>query len=321
VQKAAREEHEKSIAQTRQDAANRKLDTPQLTGKIQDSYADQRGLLAEAGNTYQDAFTYYLSSLVYEMGGEVSDAYIDAKTVYSLNPNFLPVRRDLLRYSKALGRTEEYDQWRKAFGPDLPDTLPAGAGEVVLLYECGMAPTKEEIRISVPIPIRYHWNLVTLALPKYRLRPNPVHAATLLVGGQPVGTTQALMSVRATAVAQLWDEALGIGLRQLIRAAGRVVVTEQLRRQFGDLAFLAGLVAGYVTEQADLRSWESLPDSFQVLRVSVPAGEREMEIHLDGPGIISDRIALGDVPVQAGRVTLIDLRSIGVRGTAKYASF
>ena len=84
---------------------------------------------------------------------------------------------------------------------------------------------------------------------------------------------------------------------------------------------LLGLVAGYVTEQADLRSWESLPDNFQILRVSVPAGDREMEIHLQGPGIISDRIALGDVPVQAGRVTLINLRSMGVRGTAKYASF
>ena len=50
-------------------------------------------------------------------------------------------------------------------------------------------------------------------------------------------------------------------------------------------------------------------------------GEREMEIQLQGGGILSDRIALGPVPVQAGRITLIDLRSIGVRGTAKYAQF
>jgi hypothetical protein len=321
VQKSSREEHEKSIAQTRQDAAKQKLETPQLLGKIQESYADQRGLLAEAGNTYQNAFTYYLSSLVYEMRGETSDAYLDAKTVYSLNPNFLPVRRDLLRYSKALGRSEEYDRWRKLFGPNLPDTLPVGAGEVVVLYECGLAPTKEEIRINVPIPVKDHWNLIMLAIPKYRLQPNPVQAATLLVGGKPAGTTEALMSLRATAVEQLWDEALGIALRQLIRAAGRVVMTEQLRQQGGDAALLLGLVAGYVAEQADLRSWESLPDNFQVLRVSVPAGNPEMELCLERPGTALGRIALGNVPVQVGRVTLINLRSTGVRGTAKYASF
>jgi hypothetical protein len=46
-----------------------------------------------------------------------------------------------------------------------------------------------------------------------------------------------------------------------------------------------------------------------------------MELCLERPGTALGRIALGNVPVQVGRVTLINLRSTGVRGTAKYASF
>jgi len=318
-QKEAREEHEKSILETKREAEKRRLDTAQLMAKLQVAYADQRGPLEQAGNVYQNAFTYYLSSLIYEMHGEISEAYIDAKTVYSLNPNFLPVRRDLLRYSRQLG-VADYEDWRRQFGPVLPDALPEGEGEIVLLFECGLAPVKEEIKLSFPVPVKDHWNIVTVAIPKYRTRNNPVKAARLFADGALLGVTQPLMNVEATAMQDLWDQALGIALRQLIRASGRVLASEEAKRKGGGLLFLGVVLAGYAMEQADLRSWISLPGNLQVLRTNVPAGCHRMEIELVAAGAGS-RTSLGEVSVRAGAVTLINLRSTGVHGTATHVTY
>lgn len=315
-QKEAREAHEKAIAESQREAAGRRLDTSAIMGRLQGAYADQRALLQKAGNVYQNAFNYYLSSLVYEMHGDLSEAYIDAKTVHALNPNFLPTRRDLLRYSKAMGLADDYENWRRTFGPDLPDAPAPGQGDVIVLFECGLAPVREEIKIALPIPLNSHWTLVTIALPKYRSQYNPVDHANLVVGADTVTATQPLMDVEATAVRDLWNQAAGIAIRTLVRASSRAVAAEYARQQGGDLAFIPFLIFGYIVEQADLRCWMSLPREFQACRTSLPAGLHRMEVQLMGGGQTLGRFALGEVAVREGGFTLIRVRSTGVRGTA-----
>jgi len=319
-QKEAREEHAKRIDKTKKEATKRKLDTSAIVKKVRAQYNDQQALLKKAGNVYQNAFTYYLSAVVYELGGEIDDAYIDVKTVHALNPNFLPARRDLLRHSRKLGFLSDYEAWKEEFGADLEESLPAGHGEIVLLYQCGLAPVKEEVKFAFPIPVKKRFSMVTVAIPKYRSRPDPVHAAKLSADGNCLGTTQALMDVEATAVRDLWDQAAEIAVRQLLRAAGRVAAAEYARREMGPLAFLAVLFVSHMVEQADLRSWLTLPHDFQVLRAALPAGSHRIEMALLGGGA-SGCVSLPEVPVRAGRMTIISLRSVGNRGTANYVAF
>jgi hypothetical protein len=73
-------------------------------------------------------------------------------------------------------------------------------------------------------------------------------------------------------------------------------------------------------ENADLRSWNSLPRTLQAARVEVPAGMHSFEIKLMGSGALGS-VTLKDVPVREGRITIILLRSIGNLGTAKYVAF
>ena len=319
-QKEAREQHAKRIARTKEEAEKKKLDTSEIISKVRGAYADQRDLLKKAGNVYQNAFTYYLSALVYELNGEISDAYIDVKTVHALNPNFLPARRDLLRYSRMLGLRGDYEKWRQEFGKGLEDCIPEGHGEVVLLFQCGLAPVKEEIKVGVPVPIKEHVNIITIALPKYRSRSNPVRAARLWGGGKELGTTQTLMDVEATAVRNLWDQALAIGFRHVVRSMGRLAATEYAKRKLGGLLYVPFVLLGHAIEQADLRSWISLPRNFQALRASLPAGSHKLELELLGSGA-SRRITLADVPVREGGLTFISLRSTRNLGTAKYVVF
>ena len=319
-QKEAREEHLERIRKTRKEAEKKKLDTARILTQLQKTYADQKKLLKKAGNIYQNVFTYYLSALVYELNGEINDAYIDVKTVYSLNPNFLPARRDLLRYAAKLGFRGDYARWRREFGDDLEEAIPKGHGDLVLLYQCGMAPVKREIKISIPVPAKDHFNLVPVAFPKYSLRPNPVRGARLLVDGRSVGTTCPLMDVEATAVRDLWDQVPGIALRQALRAAGRYGLTEYVKRELGEAFSNVLTVLGCVAEQADLRSWTTLPQSFQVLRVSIPAGTHKVQMQLLA-GRMARAVTLQDVPVREKGITVVSLRSTGNLGTARYVAY
>jgi hypothetical protein len=317
VQKVSREENEKRIQETRNEASRHQINSAGVSGRVSQVYDDQSALLAKAGNTYQNLFNYYLSGLVYEMGGEISDAYLDAKTIHSLNPDFLPTRADLLRYSRMLGLRDDYDRWRQRFGPEVPDALPAGHGSVILLFECGLAPVKEQIKFTVPIPLRDRMTAATISIPKYKERPNPIKAAQLVIGSSAAGVTQPLMDVDATAVRALWDQALGIALRELIRVSARVVLAAEQEHKGHDLASAGILLLGSVIEQADLRCWISLPQNFQALRVAAPAGTHRMEMQLQGGG----RVLLGDVPVREGGYTLIRLRTTGLHAAANFVTF
>jgi hypothetical protein len=320
-QKAAREKHEKEIAKTRREAENQQVNLGAVEGRIADVYKDQEGILREAGNLYQNLYTYYLSSLIYEMNGEYSDAYIDAKTIYAQRPGFGPVRDALPRYAKALGLRADYDKWRETFGESAAAELPPEYGEIVLLFECGMAPVKEEVRFAVPVPMKDHWNLVTVAIPKYRLSKNPVDGARLVVNGTAYGDSQPLMDVEAAALLELRDRALGIALRHVIRGAAKLVVTEQIRKNQGEFAYIIAVLAGSALERADLRSWITLPKSLQALRTGLPEGKHDMVIQLTGRGAVQGTVCLRGVEVRRGRLTIISLRSTGVHGTAYVVNY
>jgi len=192
---------------------------------------------------------------------------------------------------------------------------------VVLLYQCGQSPAKEEIKFTFPIPVNNRVSIVTLAMPKYRRRPDPVRAAKLFANGKNLGVSQALMDVEATAVRDLWDQAVEIAFRQAVRAAGRVAAQEAARRQSGgQWAFLAVVIVGHILEQADLRSWLALPRDFQILRVPVPAGTHRFDMDLLASGPIG-RVTLDKVPVREAGTTIINLRSVGRNGTAQYVAF
>lgn len=320
-QREAYSENEKAIDQDRHEAQKKNVSSEAVTSTVRARFDDQRSYLEKAGNIYQNSYMFYLSAIIFEMTGEVDNAYIMATRVQQMNPGFIPVRADLLRYSKQV-RPSEYERWRTAFGAEVPDVIPAGHGRLIVLHACGNGPVKDEIKVSFAMPMGANKpaTQVTIAIPKFHMRANPVEAAAVCVGDKQVGVTQPLMDVEATAVKDLWDRALGVAIRQVLRAVGRVVSQEAARNQGGDLAYLGMAVAGYVLEQADLRSWISLPRDLQAFRTTVPVGEHCVRLNLlaKGGGVVG-QIDVGNITVKEGAVTFIDARSIGVRGTAGHA--
>ena len=193
----------------------------------------------------------------------------------------------------------------------------------MVLYACGEGPVMDQIKFPVPVPGKdKEGNLitttVTVAIPKFVRRRNPVSEAWLYVDGRRAGRTYALMDVEATAIRGLWDQAPAIAMRQIARAAGRYATIRYAREKGGKFLGMVAELIGFALEGADRRSWTSLPRNFQVGRTRVRAGKHRVEFLLAGGGK-EGRVALEEVEVRDGGMTVIGLRSTGVRGTATMA--
>ncbi len=265
-----------------------------------------------------DPFGRYLTALIYESGGEQSDAMIAYRSAYEAYrqhqksyPLDLPrqLKLDLLRTSEALGLVEENHQYAKEFDlKSWPNSeVLRQQGELIFLFNNGLAPIKIEQSVTLPVPPR--GQLVRVTLPAYLRRPASFSKARLRIGGLEV-VTETFENIEEMAIAELERNQPAI----LARATARVMLKYQMSKQAGKQNDLAGLlvnVAGLFTERADTRSWMSLPASIQLARIALPPGEYDLETELLGPaGESVKTLTFPQVRLAAGKMTFISCHAV-----------
>lgn len=262
--------------------------------RAEQAYAGMDEVSGQVKNSFQNAYTFYFSGIIYEMLGAPNDAYIDYKKALEIYPENRQLQQDVVRLAASLGMTDDLADLRQRFPGVTPPPRPApGAapvGTVVVLYEEGWVPPKEEIKIPLPVPSLDGGfaGLSAVAFPYYSAKgivlPTPL---SVVVDGTGIaGGTEPISNVRAMAVKALKERLPVIITRQVIRTAAKAALSmgaERAARQNGnDAAAVAAIIATSVynvaTENADLRSWLSLPADAQVLRLTVPAGQRQITI-------------------------------------------
>lgn len=264
----------------------------------------------------QNAFARYLSGVAYELDGQPNDAYIDYRAVHELQPDFAPVRADLVRLSAALGFADHQEDWENKFGTQHDAAALQGTGEVVLVLECGRAPEKNR------------WDENFLDLPRYYSFPRAEAGGELRLGSRPLGRTGVLEDIDATARRTLEDRMGPIVARRLTKAAIRVGagvavrhgVREATRRNMKGadsraLADIAGILAYLILDsldRPDTRCWMTLPASLQVARARLPAGTHTLRLHMLGPegGWTGHVVEFPDVQVRPGGITLLSTRTL-----------
>ena len=153
-------------------------------------------------------------------------------------------------------------------------------GDVLIFFGSGMAPRKTQIKISIPIP---EVGIISMAFPKYEPVPNPVHYGALYDRqGHLYGRTFVLTDLEAIAIRNLDDRMTTLALKQVFRSAVKGAMVKTARDQGGWAADLAANLYNVLTEQADLRCWQTLPQNLQVARVFLPAGRHELVFALHG---------------------------------------
>ena len=82
--------------------------------------------------------------------------------------------------------------------------------------------------------------------------------------------------------------------------------------QSGAIVGLLGNILSLATEQADTRSWRTLPGAIRMARIAVPPGRYTVEVVPYGVGIPPGATTSRDVTLEAGRKVVIAERVVGM---------
>jgi len=244
----------------------------------------------------EDAFTRYLTGIVYEDEREWSDAMIAYRKAYEayqaqVSRFGVPVpetlKHDLIRLADRMGLSQEAERYRKSFGiKDTPSVEAlAEKGEIILTVHAGLAPAKREHSVTVVNPNT--GRLLRLALPSYHSRGDPLAYARVIVESQSATSSQ-VANIDAIAIKSLDARMPAITARALARMIAKDSVAKAAagdNRSSGQaLAGLAINIAAVLTERADTRSWFTLPGEIHLARISLPPGNYRGRIELYGRG-------------------------------------
>ncbi|MCC7403357.1 MAG: hypothetical protein IT288_03080 [Bdellovibrionales bacterium] len=255
----------------------------------------------EAKRPYeQNPFAHYLAGMIWEADRKFDDAYIDYKKAYELFPQYAPLKEDLVRLASASGREEDLKKWQEQF-PEVkakPEWKDKKAGELVFIYQQGWGPRKrpdpESPRLPKLFPIYSHTD-----------------KAKLVVEGAGEVRTEFLYSVEVTAIKTLTDQYAALVAKRVAGIATKAVVADQIRQKNETLGQLAWIGMN-LADRADTRQWSTLPETFQLARMYLPAGT--YKIRAEG---LSDQGASSgedmepiEIKVKPGKKTFVTWRSV-----------
>ena len=302
-QEAARKRHEQEIEKAKSSDQSGPAEE-QRDPNLGTVYAGLDELAGDVKYSFQNAATFYLSAVVWEMLGERNDAYIDCKKALEIHPENIYLQQDVVRLGKRLGMREDLDDFAMRF-PEAAQTPADGDGtlkgkaRLVVFYEEGLAPKKTEVSVVYPLPSAD--SIGVIALPTYAEMPAPAVPLEVTASGRNLGRTAPLCNVAALAARALGEQMPGILTRQVARTVAKAVAAKTAHDQGGEFGGLVATLYNLFSEQADLRSWLTLPAQIQILNAWVEPGLRQ--VTLAGPA--GGALWSGKVTLREGKTTLV----------------
>jgi len=292
-QKLAFTKHEDEIA----DIAEKQGANAGNDSKFMASFAALDVAAGRVKNSFQNAYTFYASGVLYEVLGSLNDAYIDYKKALEIFPDNPYLQQDVLRLSKQLGMREDYQQFKKTFSVPLKEPGD-GQGEIIVFFEHGFAPVKQQVKVPFFVSSQVH----TAAFPIYGKIWETTSPLNLSYGdGAVLGQTSPIVYVQALAAKALKERLPSMLVRQVLRVASK----KQMVDNTSGLGQLAIGILNIITENADQRSWQTLPNDAQIFRAYISAGEHNL---LLSNGTASDTIS---ITVEAGKKTIVRIVATG----------
>lgn len=295
-----------------------------------------------------DAFAHLLMGLIYDASNDYNNAFIayrNAAMVYdSLYSNQFGVvmpdmlKQDLLRTAWLNGFNDELDRFQTQFNTTYQHAPLGDNGQVVVLWENGFGPVKDEWSINFSI-LRGSGGFVTfqsdelgisfpfflgdlgggkgssfgdldfirVAFPKYLVRPTIFTAASLSANGvtAPLNRCQDMSTLL---IKTLHDRMLREMANSLLRLAAKKSLEAVVRDQDKTVGAIFSIFNA-VTESADTRNWQTLPSEIWYTRMPLPAGEQTITLTTTAPNGNSKAHQI-NVSVKKGKTTFVTFRSL-----------
>lgn len=285
-------------------------------------------------NAYrEDPFVRLLMGILYEMGqtsSDLNDAYISySKALQGYESEYQrfgvsfpePLVENLLSVASFMGRAElrkvqqRFPTYRFVSRADRREMA-----EVYVLHLNGRTPIKQEDVIVVPTP---DGQVVKLAFPRYEEIPGLIAGARLHALPEP-GSKQFVTDFKVAepiggiAMESLQNRRLRIYAKTVARVTAKYLAVREAQRSTGDkYGALAGLLTKatgdlliFISEQADLRSWRTLPQEILISKVTVPPGSYQIWAEcVDASGGFVEKVELGRRELKAGDKILLQFRT------------
>ncbi|THU42059.1 hypothetical protein FAM09_06975 [Niastella caeni] len=293
------------------------------------SYAQQDKTGNNANRYSDDAFALMMQGIIYEQSGDMNNAFIsyrNAVDIFLKNNNrwygvSLPgqLKQDLLRTAAANGFMDEVQRYSTLLNTTIQPSAKAPGGELILFWENGLAPVKQEQNFffsltkdglgnfmftdaagSVNVPFIYDNNYnasnikaeelrsLRVAFPRYQEQPVFYTQGTVSVNNAQYNFEQA-ENINDLAFATLKERFLKemtktlsrLAIKKLAEAAARPKKDDKNKDEKEALA-AAIQVFSFVTEKADTRNWQSLPHTILYTRIPLQPGSNELQINFTG---------------------------------------
>ena len=263
----------------------------------------------------EDAFAHLLMGLAYEASGDVNNAFIAYRNAYDIYAgdytSFFEMevpsqlKKDLLRTAAANGFRNEEEHYRKTFGFTSTDSLPKSyKTELILFWNNGLGPYKEQWSIDFTLTrvgdqfvfmnpaLGYNFafpvnsvsdndaqnlsdlKVYRIAFPRFVHRPLLYTSATASIQGVSYPMEMA-ENIDAIAFKSLNDRFAREMANALLRFAVKKAAEEALRKKNKDAGAVLG-IANAISEQADTRNWQTLPNRISYTRLPLQPGKNEV---------------------------------------------
>ena len=285
------------------------------------------GAVLEAQREWNNAFvSYRQAELHYQHGKEKTTVPMPKDLGYSL-----------VRLARKLGFTEELTHYQKQYGT--PPTHPKSYGELILFHESGYVPKIEEETLTFPIlkidsiaKGKHDEAAKTAFIPTLLKREGKsyskveleyiVHVAMPTIGSNRpqyrgikvvVGNESAsgvlVEDVEKIAIATVDAGHLAMLFETLLRGLTKYLWFREADKQHEALGAITNL-AGVLTERADTRSWQTLPNQIFMVRMPLPAGTHTLNLSfLDANGQVRGSQSVPDIKIDANRITFLNHRT------------
>lgn len=280
----------------------------------------------------------HLSGVLFEATGEWNDAYISYKQAAEYYRNAaektgveMPadIGRSLVGLARKLGFADELERYQEQYGKF--SQRPENTGELILFYESGYVPAKGEDALTFPIlktddvddekfvptlmgrqgrvykEIELEY-LLRVAIPTIDSH-RPLFSGIEVAVGAVKAKGVLVEDIENSAIETFNTQRPIILLRTLGRALLKYLAYRKANKENEALGLLVNL-AGAVTEQADTRSWQTLPNQIFMVRMPLPAGTHTLNLSfLDENGQVRGRDSAPNIKINPNRITFWNHRT------------
>lgn len=233
----------------------------------------------------EDAFLRLLSGFIYEALGDANNAlvaYRKSLQVFEANEEMYGVAVPQLIWprlavsARRTGLLDEAREYVKMAG-DNENGSHSGDGIVVVIVNNGAIPRKFPVRAVFPSG---HGFPVTLTVPDFAPSSFGAEKIRVSLDGKRWQETEITENLSAVARRSLEDRKGRVLGKAIARVVTKQLAARQAREEIGPLAELIAQFFALATEQADLRSWTTLPREVRTAVLAVPPGEHRVTLQL-----------------------------------------